>query len=67
MEDFGFCIYRLSESMSTNISNLRHLLEAFYMLSGGDSDQPNRCSFSQTNSLIKITVPPPDINNLEHQ
>ena len=53
--------------MSKNISNLRHLLEAFYMLSGGDSDQPNKCSFSQTNSLIKITVPPPDINNLEHQ
>lgn len=53
--------------MSKNISNLPHLLEAFYMLSGGDSDQPNRCLFSQTNGLIRITMPPPDINNLEHQ
>jgi len=67
MEDFGFCIYRLNESMSKNISSLPRLLETFYMLSGGDSDQPNRCLFSQTKSLIRITMPSPDTNNSEHQ
>lgn len=67
MEDFGFRTYRLSESMSKNISSLPRLLEAFYMLSSSGSDQPNRCLFSQTNSLVRITMPSPGTNNLGHQ